>query len=83
MSYVSYNPALDAIVHGEKQISNRTHRIPNVLRFLMKMWCQTHFYSCSQPNVIIRPSLGLHGSLNTMMNCILLVLDVNCLKKNS
>jgi hypothetical protein len=36
MSYVSYNPALDAIVHGDKHISDKTH-IPNVLRFLVKL----------------------------------------------
>jgi len=44
MSYESYNRTLDAIVHGEKHI-DKIH-IPNVLRFLVKMWCQTHFYSC-------------------------------------
>jgi len=46
MLYISYNSALDAIVHGEKHISDKTH-IPNVLRFLVKMWFQTQFYFCS------------------------------------
>ncbi|MCI34605.1 hypothetical protein A2U01_0055825, partial [Trifolium medium] len=34
----------------EHFISMRTHK-SNALRFWVKMWCPTHLYSCSEPNV--------------------------------
>jgi len=43
----------------------------NVLTFLMKMWCQSHLWGLSSPNVMIQLIIGSLKTPNIMMKCFI------------
>jgi hypothetical protein len=57
---------LDGRVDFEQHISEMTE-IHSVLRFYVKMWCQSHLYGCYWRNTIIQPGEDSSENPNNMI----------------